>query len=80
MKSETEIEELYNELTVIVDCISDSETEEESENEDMDFASDVLDTLDWVLEKITTKEFTKKPYLNLDKLKRTVKEIEDRAG
>ena len=80
MRSETEIRELHDELAGIVDYVSDFGTEEESENEDMDFASDVLDTLDWIMEKISTKEFTRKPYLDMYKLKKTAETIKDRTG
>ncbi len=77
MLSETEIKELYDELSIIVDRISEAGSTEESGDEDVDFASDVLDTLEWILEKISTEEFTKEPYLNLNKLRETVKTTED---
>ena len=57
MRTEKEIEELRNELSRMIDHIVDFGSSEESENEDVDFANDVLDVIDWVLGKIKTDDF-----------------------
>lgn len=80
MRSEKNIRELREELSKLTDFISEYGTDEESGNEDAEFALDVLDALDWVLGDISTKDFRIEPYLNMSGLKETVENIEERTG
>ncbi len=80
MRSEKEINKIRDELVEIVDFIVDSGTEKESEDEDVDFAHDVLDVLDWVLGEISTDDFKVEPYLNMARLEEIVSDIEGRTG
>ncbi|MBT4511542.1 MAG: hypothetical protein HOC20_04955 [Chloroflexi bacterium] len=79
MRSEKEIKELRDEIVEITDFIVDSGTEEESEDEDVDFAHDVLDVLDWVLGGISTGDFKVEPYLNIAAMKEIVEDIKART-
>ena len=79
MRSEKEIKELKDELLEIIDFIVDNGTEEESEDEDVDFAHDVLDVLDWVLGEISTDDFKVEPYLNIATMNAIVEDIKTRA-
>ena len=79
MRSEKEIKELKDELLEIIDFIVDNGTEEESEDEDVDFAHDVLDVLDWVLGEISTDDFKVEPYLNITVINAIVEDIKTRA-
>ena len=79
MRSEKEIKELKDELLEIIDFIVDNGTEEESEDEDVDFAHDVLDVLDWVLGEISTDDFKVEPYLNITVMNAIVEDIKTRA-
>ena len=80
MRSEKNIKELREELAKLTDFISDYGTDEESEDEDVEFALDVLDAIDWVLGDISTKDFRIEPYLNIERLKEIVDLIEERTG
>jgi len=76
MRTEKEIEELRDELSRMIDYIVDFGSSEESENEDVDFANDVLDVIDWVLGEIETDDFKVEPYLNVARLEEIVSSIE----
>jgi len=80
MRTEKEIQELQSELSQIIDFINDSGTDEESEDEDVNFANDVLDVIDWVLGEIATEDFKIEPYLNMDRLEEIVSNIKERIG
>jgi len=80
MRGEKGITALRNELKRMLDFIEDFGTEEESDDADLDFANDVLDTLQWVLAELSDKEFRQDPYLDMAKLEAIVKEIEERTG
>lgn len=80
MRGEKGIRELRDELVRIVNFIEDHGTEEESENAELDFATDVVDTLQWVLADLSNKEFRDHPYLNMPKLEEIAREIEERTG
>ena len=79
MRGEKGIRELREMLGKLTDFIEEFGTEEESENEDLNFAYDVLDTIDWVLGEISNKDFSFPPYLNMVTLKNIVGEIEQRT-
>ena len=80
MRGEKGITALRNELRRMLDFIEDFGTEEESDDADLDFANDVLDTLQWVLAELSDKEFRQDPYLDMAKLEAIVEEIEERTG
>jgi len=79
MRTEKEIEELRDELSRMIDYVADFGSEKDIENEDVDFAHDVLDVIDWVLGEIETEDFKVEPYLNMAKLKEMVSSIEDKT-
>ena len=80
MRNEEEILQLKDELIKLTDFIEDNGTVGETESEDVCFASDVLDVIDWVLDEISHKDFQKSPYLNMNGLRKICKEIEKRTG
>ena len=80
MRGEKGIRELREALKGIIDFIEELGTEEESEHEDLHFAYDVLDTIDWVLGDISNKYFSNPPYLNMPRMKEIVERIEERTG
>ncbi len=79
MRTEKEIEELRDELSRMIDYVADFGSEKDIENEDVDFAHDVLDVIDWVLGEIETEDFKVEPYLNMARLKEIVSSIEDKT-
>ncbi|MFC2027579.1 hypothetical protein ACFLU3_02710, partial [Chloroflexota bacterium] len=64
----------------MVDYIVDFGSEKDMENEDVDFAHDVLDVIDWVLGEIETDDFKVEPYLNIAKLEEIVSSIENKTA
>ncbi len=80
MRGENGIRALKEEVERLIKFIEDLGTKEESEDEDIDFANDVVDTLSWVLVDISNKDFRKDPYLNMTSLESIVKNIEERTG
>ena len=80
MRSAKGIGELKDMLDKLTSFIENQGTEEESENEDLHFAYDVMDTIDWVLGDISNKDFSLPPYLNMPALKKLVEIIEERTG
>ena len=78
MRSEEEVRKLKEELERITSFISEFGTDEEFEG--IEFACDVIDALSWVLGEITTEQFLSDSYLNMEKLKRIIREIEKRTG
>ncbi|NQT72279.1 MAG: hypothetical protein HQ553_05850 [Chloroflexi bacterium] len=79
MRTEKEIEELRNELSRMIDYVADFGSEKDIENEDVDFAHDVLDVIDWVLGEIETEDFKVEPYLNMAGLEEIVSSIGDKT-
>ena len=79
MRTEKEIKKLRDELVQMIDYIVDFGSKKDNENEDVDFASDVLDVIDWILGEIETKDFRVEPYLNIPRLKEIISSIEDRT-
>ena len=78
MRSEEEVRKLKEELERITSFISEFGTDEEFEG--IEFACDVIDALSWVLGEITTEQFLSDSYLNIEKVKRIIREIEKRTG
>ncbi len=77
MRNKNEIQQLIQELEMIMDVITESGNEQEFELRK--YGCDVLDTLDWVLEEITTEQFKSSDFIDLAKLHATIKEIEQRT-
>ena len=78
MRTKNEIQQLIQELEMIMDVITEYGNEQEFELRK--YGCDVLDTLDWVLEEITTEQFKSSDYIDLAKLNATVREIKQRTG
>jgi|GEM_PF-1463505 len=80
MRSEEEVKELEEEISKLTGFIGDFGTEKEFESEDFKFSCNVSDALSWVLEEIATDHFRSDAYLNINNLKKVVKNIEKRSG
>lgn len=78
MRKEEEIEQLRNELEKILDFIA--EFGDEKDFEEVSYIDKVIDTLDWVLERITTLDILDQTHINMDRIKEIVKNIERRTG
>ena len=78
VRSEEEIRRLRKELERIVGFIGDYGTEEEFEA--ITYACDISDALSWVLGEISTKLFLSDSYLDMERLRVIVKNIEKRSG
>ena len=78
MRSEKEVRKLKEELERITGFIGEFGTDKEFEA--VTYACDVSDALSWVLGEITTEQFLSDSYLNMEKLKRIIREIEKRTG
>ena len=79
MRTEQEIEDIRSELSQMIDYIVDFGSEKDIENEDVDFANDVLYVIEWVLGEIETEDFKVEPYLNMARLEEIVSSIEDKT-
>jgi len=80
MRSEKELQELKQELETLTGFIVDFGTQQEFDNEDVRFSSDVTDALSWILEEIRTEDFRSDAYLNITKLHTIANKIEQRTG
>jgi len=78
LRKEEEIEQLRNELEKILDFIA--EFGDEKDFEEVSYIDKVIDTLDWVLERITTLDILDQTHINMDRIKEIVKNIERRTG
>ncbi|HKJ66371.1 MAG TPA: hypothetical protein VKA68_00300 [bacterium] len=80
MKNEKDVQELKDELEIVTGFIAEYGTQEEVENNHVEYACDIIDALRWVLEEETTECFRSDAYLDMDTLNVFASGIEQRTG
>ena len=80
MREEREIRELEEELDRLTGFVGEYGPEGILQDKDFVFLCTVVDIFGWVLGEVTTEHFRSDAYLNMDKAKGMVKEIEKRTA
>ncbi len=77
MRSVEEIVELRNRIRRIIDAVVEFGSREEIDSRSYLFLCNVADTLNWILEEISTETFISAEYLGLDEWMRREKELRE---
>lgn len=80
MRSEQELKEVGAKLAKLTEFISEFGKRDEYETKSFDYACNVQDTILWVLEEITTEQFTSDGFLDVAVLSSNATNIEIRTG
>jgi len=76
---ENELRKIKDELERITGFIAEYGTKKDL-CEEWEYACNVCDVLSWILGGISTEDFLSEDYLNINKLREIVKQIESRTG
>lgn len=79
MIDEVEIRGLQSRLEKFSDFIADYGSDNEFNNDAMEFANNICDALSWVIGEISTDDFKSEAYLNMLELETVANNIEDKV-
>ena len=80
MLDENEIRNFRNHLEKLTGFITDYGSDEEFNDNTLEYANNLCDALSWALGEITTEDFQSDAYLNLPRLEAIAKNVEERSG